>query len=185
MDIWRNHRNNMNTSSRDSFEFEVSVRVHGNVLATGWIILQHMYSLFFFLKNTIEPAKRLISPGQPFITARKYQKHMHGSERSVKVLTDIWSREIFITIQCRQEAQKSRHWSKNMPLPFPVLHLGLLPLILCTMMTNCLPIMASIQYSWFMIASVLNSLILVNFYVLIILFYVFILYYYVDIKNNF
>jgi len=85
MDIRRNHRNNMNTSSRDSFEFEVSVRVHGNVLATGRIILQHMYSLFFFLKNTIEPAKRLISPGQPFITARKYQKHMHGSERSVKI----------------------------------------------------------------------------------------------------
>jgi hypothetical protein len=115
----------------------------------------------------------------------------HGSEIPEthawlgKVSKDIWSREIFITIQCRQESQKSRHWSKNMPLPFPVLHLGLLPLILCTMMTNCLPSMASTQYSWFMIASVLNSLIVVNFYVLIIFFYVFILYYCVDIKNNF
>jgi len=42
MDIWRNHRNNMNTSSWDSFE--VSVRVHGNMLGTGRIILQHIYS---------------------------------------------------------------------------------------------------------------------------------------------
>ena len=51
MDIWRNHRNNKNTSSWDSFE--VSVRVHGNMLGTGRIILQHIYSLFFSEKTLL------------------------------------------------------------------------------------------------------------------------------------